>query len=114
MALDVLTVVICSWAEIATAVEESAGFVANTPGVTEVTAVPVAGKVPTGLEAACGNLLDEVGDVSVCVAEIPGEVFRGVGKRIGVTATTIAVSNSAIKSLLSIYGTGSKPPGRKG
>ena len=34
-------------------------------------------------------------------------VRRGVGKSIGVTATTIAVRSSAIKSLLSIYGTGS-------
>jgi hypothetical protein len=42
------------------------------------------------------------------------EAFRGVGNNIGVTATTRAVRSNAIESLLSIYGTGSKPPGRKG
>lgn len=62
----------------------------------------------------CGRLLDGDGVVPDCVAEMPGVVFRGDGNRIGVTATTIAVSNSAIESLLSIYGTGSNPPGRKG
>ena len=66
----------------------------------------------TGFEAAVEGLLDETRELSVCAAE--GVVFRGVGNRIGVTATTSAVSNSAIESLLSIYGTGSKPPGRKG
>lgn len=69
---------------------------------------------PTGMEAVCEELLDEIVEVSVCIAEATGVVFRGVGNRIGVTATTRAVSNSAIESLLSIYGTGSKPPGRKG
>ncbi len=46
----------------------------------------------------------------------PGGVdpFRGDGNNIGVTATTRAVRSNAIESLLSIYGTGSKPPGRKG
>jgi hypothetical protein len=34
-------------------------------------------------------------------------VRRGVGKITGVTATTTAVRRSAIRSLLSIYGTGS-------
>ena len=42
------------------------------------------------------------------------EVFLGEGNNIGVTATTRAVRSNAIESLLSIYGTGSKPPGRKG
>lgn len=54
------------------------------------------------------------GDACVCTAEAGETGLRGVGKRIGVTATTIAVSNRAIESLLSIYGTGSNPPGRKG
>lgn len=55
-----------------------------------------------------------VGDVAGAVAAgavdagpVAGGVRRGVGKRIGVTATIIAVSRSAIESLLSIYGTGS-------
>jgi hypothetical protein len=34
-------------------------------------------------------------------------VLRGVGNSIGVTATTTAVKSSAIRSFLSIYGTGS-------
>ena len=78
-------------------------------------ATPDTGDGFTELDAVgCGRLLDEDGLVPDCVAEMPGEVFLGEGNRIGVTATTIAVSNSAIESLLSIYGTGSNPPGRKG
>ena len=71
-------------------------------------------EVVEGFEAVCEELLDETRELSVCTTEATVEVFRGVGNRIGVTATTSAVSNSAIESLLSIYGTGSKPPGRKG
>ena len=92
------------------AVTEGVSALAATGAETD----PVANGVVDGFEAACEELLDETRELSVCVAERPGEVLRGVGNRIGVTATTSAVSNSAIESLLSIYGTGSKPPGRKG
>ena len=68
---------------------------------------PVCNGTAVGFEAACEGLLDEVAELSVCVTKGPGVVFFGVGNRIGVTATTSAVSNSAIESLLSIYGTGS-------
>lgn len=75
---------------------------------------PTVAGAATGVEVAPEEPLDTLEEFPDCVAEIPGEVLRGEGKRIGVTATTIAVSNSAIESLLSIYGTGSNPPGRKG
>lgn len=45
---------------------------------------------------------------------VGGAARRAVGNNIGVTATMIAVRSNAIESFLSIYGTGSKPPGRKG
>ena len=78
-------------------------------------AAPVCREVAAGFETACEGLLDETRELlSVCAAGVTVAVFFGVGNRIGVTATTSAVSNSAIESLLSIYGTGSNPPGRKG
>ena len=84
------------------------------PAGAGVGADPVCDGTVVGFEAACEGLLDETAELSVCVTKGPGVVFFGVGNRIGVTATTSAVSNSAIESLLSIYGTGSNPPGRKG
>ena len=54
---------------------------------------------------ACDDLF--AGGVVVAESTAAAGVRRGVGKSIGVTATTIAVRSSAIKSLLSIYGTGS-------
>ncbi len=110
--------VVCAWTEgvepaaeeleptMAAAIEVLAGSVEKTdPGGTAAVAA---------FEVPARELLDEIEELSVCKLEVPGVVFRGVGNRIGVTATTSAVSNNAIESLLSIYGTGSKPPGRKG
>lgn len=90
------------------------GCVATLASGTGVGVVPVCKGAAADFEAACEEPLDKTVELSVWVAEVPGEVLRGVGNSIGVTATTSAVSNSAIESLLSIYGTGSKPPGRKG
>jgi hypothetical protein len=68
-----------------------------------------------GLAGDCVTGFAEVtAGVAVCGDDVTAAGLRGVGNSIGVTATIIAVSNSAIESLLSIYGTGSNPPGRKG
>lgn len=116
MALGVTSDVVCARtgeALVVTDESEATDGIAVPAGVTEE-ADPVWGRTVVGFEAACEGLLDETPELSVCVTKGPGVVFFGVGNRIGVTATTSAVSNSAIESLLSIYGTGSKPPGRKG
>ena len=84
------------------------------PAATGVETDPTCDGTVAGFEAACEGLLDERVELSVCVTKGPGVAFFGVGNRIGVTATTSAVSTSASESRLSIYGTGSKPPGRKG
>lgn len=49
---------------------------------------------------------DSINAVESATGLVAGE-RRGVGKMIGVTATTIAVKRSAVRSRLSIYGTGS-------
>ncbi len=75
----------------------------ETPAVPGMTGLLAEG-VPAGeLTGACCETAP-----AVAVA------FRGVGNKMGVTATIIAVRSNAIESLLSIYGTGSNPPGRKG
>src|SRR3712207_4011290 len=56
---------------------------------------------------------DRTGAVAV-VSEIVLRTGRGVGKTTGVSTTTSAVSRSARKRRLSIYGTGSYPPGLNG
>ena len=87
----------------AATVEEVSAIVESARGTTAGDGV---GWLATGdccTVGCCGRF------VAVVVVEViaAGGVRRGVGKITGVTATTIAVRSSAIKSLLSIYGTGS-------
>ena len=77
--------------------EESTGWTAGAAGVIGgVGLATVSAGFTAGWFAAAGGIV-----------EVGAGARRGVGKSIGVTATTIAVRRSAIKSFLSIYGTGS-------
>jgi hypothetical protein len=109
VALDVLTVVTCS----------SVGTVESAD---DPIAPDAADDIGGGATAPLATVEPLIAGGAVAVATtlscpprpVEMEAFRGVGNNIGVTATTRAVRSNAIESLLSIYGTGSKPPGRKG
>jgi hypothetical protein len=113
VALAVLTVVACSGTDAIESWDDDPVAVsgADVGGTVELTVDPLIAGVAT-LVAAVAVLTDTT--VSFPPRSVGREVFRGVGNNIGVTATTRAVKSKAIESLLSIYGTGSKPPGRKG
>ena len=108
VALDVLSVVTCS----------SVGTVESADDPTAADADDIGGGATAPLATVepliAGGAVAVATTLSCPPRPVEVEAFRGVGNNIGVTATTRAVRSNAIESLLSIYGTGSKPPGRKG
>ena len=110
----VLMEVSCSGA--GAALLEDSGADGPVATVAGVEAAVLTTPVFPGVEELTGDEVPAGGTAGACceTAPVTGAVFFGVGNNIGVTATINAVRSRAIESLLSIYGTGSNPPGRKG